>query len=175
MKYGICICGLNGSGKTTLARALADALHYRHMDVEDYYFPDAEQPYANARPQEEAARLLAADVRKNPRFVFSTVNGKAWEAMLQACSLVIYLEAPVTLRMERIRRRAEERFGARVQPGGDLYEQEEAFFAFAEGRRTEPIEAWLQTLACPILRLDGRLPIEENLHRILSDLQSQSK
>ena len=35
---GIIIFGPNGSGKTTLGRELAKALHYKHMDIEDYYF-----------------------------------------------------------------------------------------------------------------------------------------
>ena len=38
MRCGICLCGLNGCGKTTLAKALAETLGFKHLDIENYYF-----------------------------------------------------------------------------------------------------------------------------------------
>ena len=48
--------------------------------------------------------------------------------------LVVYLDVPLDMRMKRIRQRAIDKFGDRVLPGGDMYEQEESFFAYAEKR-----------------------------------------
>ena len=39
MKNIILVCGLNGAGKSTLGKALAEALHYQFIDIEDIYFP----------------------------------------------------------------------------------------------------------------------------------------
>ena len=52
--------------------------------------------------------------------------------------------------------------------GGDMYEQEEKFFAFAEKRTPEKIEDWLKTLSHKVLRLDGTKPIQENVELIKS-------
>ena len=160
MQYGICICGLNGSGKTTLGAALAERLGFKHMDVEDYYFTRADNPYASARTRDEVEVLLLEDIKQNPCFVFSAVNGNMNSEINSCYDLVVYLEVPLELRMKRIRQRAYEKFGDRVLPGGDMYEQEEKFFAFAEKRSPEKIEEWLQTLTCRVIRLDGTKAVE---------------
>ena len=166
MKYGICVCGLNGSGKTTLAHALAEELAFKHMDVEDYYFTSADNPYATARTREEVEDLLLADIRQNPRFVFSAVNGNMTDEINGHYDLIIYLEVPLDIRMKRIRQRAVDKFGDKVLPGGAMYEQEEKFFAYAEKRKPDAIEGWLKTVPCRVIRLDGTQPVQENVRRI---------
>lgn len=167
MQYGICICGLNGSGKTTLGAALAEKLGFKHMDVEDYYFTRTDNPYASARTREEVEELLLEDIKQNPCFVFSAVNGNMNEEINSCYDLVVYLEVPLELRMKRIRQRAYENFGDRVLPGGDMHEQEENFFAFAEKRSPEKIEAWLHTLMCRVVRLDGSKPVKDNIKALI--------
>lgn len=166
MKYGICVCGLNGSGKTTLARALAEDMGCKHMDVEEYYFTSADNPYATARTREKVEELLLADIRRNPRFVFSTVNGNMNAEINGYYDLVVYLEVPLDIRMKRIRQRAADKFGNKILPGGEMYEQEEKFFAYAEKRRPDAIEEWLESLPCRVLRLDGTQPVHENVRKI---------
>ena len=51
--------------------------------------------------------------------------------------------------------------------GGDLYDQEEAFFQTVESRQDDYIENWLQTVKCPIIRVDGTKPIAENVEYII--------
>ena len=140
MPQGIAIVGLNGSGKTTLGRALAERLEYFRIDVEDYYFP-AEGAFDSPRDRAEVERLMLADIEKHGNFVLSAVCAD-FESIEKYYDLIVYLEAPKEERMERIRRRSIDRFGERVLPGGDLYESEEKFFAFAEKRTPEKIEKW---------------------------------
>ena len=83
-------------------------------------------------------------------------------------ALVVYLDVPLDMRMKRIRQRAIDKFGDRVLLGGDMYEQEESFFAYAEKRTPEKIEKWLKTLSCRVIRLDGTKPIQENIELIKS-------
>ncbi len=166
MKYGICVCGLNGSGKTTLASALAEELAFNHMDVEDYYFTSADNPYATARTREEVEELLLTDIRQHPCFVFSAVNGNMTAEINGYYDLIIYLEVPLDIRMKRIRQRAVDKFGDRVLPGGAMYEQEEKFFAYAEKRKPDAIEDWLKTVPCRVLRLDGTQSVQENVRRV---------
>ena len=51
-------------------------------------------------------------------------------------------------------------------PGGDRFQQEEAFFAFTAQREDSEVEAWLATLRCPVVEVDGTLPIQENVERL---------
>ena len=168
MKCGICICGLNGSGKTTLASALAKELKLKHMDIEQYYFTSTDNPYASSRTRAEVEQLLLEDIKQNPRFAFSAVNGNMIPEINANYDLVVYLNVPLDMRMKRIRQRAIDKFGDRVLPGGDMYEQEEKFFAYAEKRTPEKIDNWLETLSCRVIRLDGTKPIQENVEFIKS-------
>ena len=58
-------------------------------------------------------------------------------------------------------------------PGGDLHEQEELFFDFVKSRAEDVVEKWAQSLPCPILRVDGTKPFEENVNFIMSRIQKQ--
>ena len=159
MPHGIAIVGLNGSGKTTLGRALTDALGYFRIDVEDYYFP-AEGAFNEARSRDEVEQLMLEDIEKNGNFVLSSVCADFASIEKYYC-LIVYLEAPKEMRLDRIRKRSIDRFGERVLPGGDLYESEENFFAFAAKRTPEKIENWLPKCTCPVLRIDSTKPVSE--------------
>lgn len=56
--------------------------------------------------------------------------------------------------------------GSEWAPGGDLFQQEEDFFAFTAQREDSEVEAWLATLRCPVVEVDGTLPIQENVERL---------
>ena len=55
--------------------------------------------------------------------------------------------------------------------GGDLYEQEERFFDLVKSRAENTVEKWVQSLNCPIIKIDGTKPIEENIHLIIEQVQ----
>lgn len=164
------MCGLNGSGKTTLAVALAKELNFKHIDIEQYYFTSTDNPYASSRTREEVERLLLEDIKQNPCFVFSAVNGDMTPEINENYALVVYLDAPLDLRMKRIRQRSIDKFGNRVLTGGDMYEQEEKFFSLAEKRSPQKIEEWLKALSCKVIRLDGTKSIQKNVEFIKASL-----
>ena len=150
-----------------MGAALAKELNFKHMDIENYYFTQSDNPYASARTRDEVEVLLLEDIKQNPCFVFSAVNGNMNSEINSCYDLVVYLEVPLELRMKRIRQRAYEKFGDRVLPGGDMYEQEEKFFAFAKKRTPEKIEEWLKTLTCRVIRLDGTKAVEYNVQTLI--------
>lgn len=168
--FGICVCGLNGCGKTTFAGALAEELNFKHMDIEDYYFVPSEIPYSVSRNREEVEQLLLSDMQNNPRFVFSAVDGNIISEISSKYNLVIYFYAPLDVRMERIKKRAFDKFGHRILFGGDMYEQEQNFFKFVSKRDTSSVEAWLETVSCPVIRLNGIQSIEDNVRVIINSL-----
>lgn len=166
MGTGIQICGLNGCGKSTLGRALAGALGYHFIDNEDLYFvrsaPDA--PYANARTREEAAQLLMDAVQAHPDFVYAAVRGNPGQIDYD---YVVVMDVPREVRLRRVRERSLGKFGNRMLPGGDLHEQEEAFFRMAAARQDAEVDQWLAAVSCPIIRVDGTKPIAENVEYIV--------
>lgn len=168
MGTGIILCGLNGAGKSTLGKALADQLHFHYIDNEDLYFPktDPAYLYAAGRDRKEVERLLLEETAVHPDFVFTSVKGDYGGTVRARFQYAVWVEAPRELRLRRVRERSWQKFGDKMLPGGELYEQEEGFFRFVSGRAEDTVEKWLQSFPGPVLRVDGREPAEENAERI---------
>ena len=166
MKSGIVICGLNGCGKSTLAREVAAALGFKRMDVEDYYFLPSAVPYANSRSKAEVARLMLCDMDRHPCFVLASVRADWGKEINGHYALAVALTAGKETRLSRIQQRETDKFGSRVLPGGDMYVQQQRFHKVAAGRTEDIVEESLIALSCPILRLNGESPIEENVQKI---------
>lgn len=172
MVDGIVIYGANGSGKTTLGLELAQALNFKHMDVEAYYFEKADIFYANPRSKDEVIRLMLDDIEKHGSFVFSGVTGDYGEKIVSMYKLAFFLSAPIELRMERIKNRAIDKHGKRALPGGDMYEDRAKFIEFARTRDLSVIDKWANTLTCPIIHLDATKPVNINLNEIIRVYQT---
>ena len=162
---GVIICGMNGSGKSTLGRALAEQLRWRFIDNEDLYFPKADpaQPYAVERTQDEVERLLLEEVRRDDRFVFAAVRGNYGEAVLPYYKAAVLVEVPRDIRLQRVQDRSYARFGARMLPGGELYESEKRFYDLIAARPEDYAVRWLAAVDIPVLRVDGMRPVGENI------------
>lgn len=172
MGTGILICGLNGAGKSTLGKALAEKLHFYFIDNEDLYFPktDPNYMYASPRTREEANKLLFREIKAHENFVFASVKGDYGEEIYPFFQYVILIDVPKDIRMERVKNRSFQKFGNRMLPGGDLHEQEEGFFEFVKSRAENTVKEWVQLLSCPIIRIDGTKPIEENIDFIIKEI-----
>lgn len=169
---GIVVCGLNGSGKSTFANALATQLGWEFVDIEDCFFPkdDPEYLYSNPRSREEATAVLLQRIRESEHFVLASVKADyGWEVE-KLFTLAVWLRTDAQTRAKRVRQRSYNKFGFRMLPGGDLHQVEENFFTFCDNRREDEVEAWLSTLPCPTVQLDGTQPIRENVQLLVSKL-----
>ena len=185
---GIAIMGLNGCGKSTLAHALAQRLDLYEMDVEDYYFPEQQLarraalerrqdpsqsgtlPFSRPRTREEVQERIAADIEGHPRFVICGVTMN-WDArILSAIDVAFILEVPAEERVRRVLQREQLRFGARVMPGGDMYEQQRAFRELIARKSHRLVEESAARMPCRKIRLDGARRIDENVGIILGTL-----
>ena len=173
MGIGIIVCGLNGSGKSTLGKALSEKLGFHFIDNENLYFPktDPNYSYASPRSRDEVERLLMDEVRVHKNFVFATVKGDYGKDIVPLYKYAVLIDVPKEIRVQRVRNRAFQQFGDRMLKGGDLYEQEEAFFNLVNARPEHYVEEWVQSLHCPIIRIDGTKPIEENVIFIMEQIQ----
>lgn len=190
MIRGIAIFGLNGGGKSTLAHALAKHTDYFEMDVEDYYFPEqresrkwalenssvisakyvGELPFSNPRTKGEVQDAILKDINKHPKFILAGVTMNWCEEILSRIDIAFWIQTPLEERLKRIQSREEQRFGERVLTGGDMYTQQMEFRNVVKNRDPKLMEACAEKLPCPIIVLDGTLPVKHNLDVILSSI-----
>jgi adenylate kinase family enzyme len=169
----IHITGASGAGVSTLGRALAHEIGGAWFDVDDYYWVDTDPPFQEKRPISERVRRLAAALAA-PRWVLSGSVGDWGDDLIRCASLVIYLDTATPIRLARLGAREQNRFGARIAPGGDMHSQHLAFLDWAAaydrgdqaGRSRLRHEAWLAGLQIPVLRLDGAQATETLVRRI---------
>lgn len=168
----IVICGLNGVGKSTLGKALAERLQIYFIDIEYLYFPKKDSDYSYASPcsRQEVEKQLLCEMKAHEEVVLASVKGDYGEAVNSLFQYVILIEVPKEIRIQRVKKRSFQKFGSRMLSGGDLYEKEERFFRFVESRAENTVEEWVETLTCPVLRVDGTKPVEENINFIISHM-----
>ena len=174
---GILICGLNGTGKSTLGRLLANRMEYEFIDNEDLFFPKADPSYtfSNPRSKEEVIQLLEEKISRNNRFVFAAVKGNYGDRLIASLDHIVLIEVPKQIRSKRVRDRSYQKFGDRILPGGDLYDTESKWFSLTDNRPDTYVSDWLETVNCPVIRIDGTLPVENNLDYIVSELSDEAK
>lgn len=169
------ICGLNGAGKSTMGKALAEKMRIRFIDIEDLYFPkaDTDYKYASPRTREEVAALLLHEIETHENIIIASVKGDYGEDVCSLFECAILIDVPKDIRLKRVKARSFRKFGSRMLPGGDLYEQEEQFFGFARAREEGEAEAWVSTLRCPVMRVDGTRSVEENINIVMKHLECE--
>ena len=166
---GIHITGASGSGVTTLGGALAARLGAAHLDTDSFYWLPTDPPFHERRPLGDRLEMLQQAFAAADRGWVLSGSLDGWgDVFVPRFLLVLFVYTPHDIRMARILAREEARYGAAVQPGGSMYEQHLEFVAWADGydhggqtgRSLPRHEAWLKTLPCPVLRLDGKLPVD---------------
>jgi adenylate kinase family enzyme len=163
------VTGASGTGATTLGRALAQAYGIPHHDADDFYWVPTDPPYRAKRPIPERVALMRALFLPRAHWVLSGSVDSWGEAVEPLLDAAIFLTAPAGLRALRIAAREAARFGAAaVGPGGWRQAELAAFLDWSAGydagdrpgRSRARHDAWLATLACPVIRLDGALPLD---------------
>jgi adenylate kinase family enzyme len=178
MLHRIHILGASGSGTTTLGRALAEHLQCPHFDTDDYFWVPTDPPFTHKQARSERAQLLMDDITAHDAWVLSGSLCGWGDVAIPLFELVVFLQIPHDIRMERLRQREHQRFGARILPGGDMYESSQAFLAWAasydEGgldiRSRRRHDQWLSTLPCPIICFEGAYTIEEYLAVLMVEI-----
>ncbi len=164
----IHILGASGSGTTTLGAALARHLGIAHVDTDSLYWMPTDPPFTTPRPLPERQALLIDRLPDDADWILSGSALKWGEPVEPLYDLVVFLTLDPKVRMARILKREQERYGARIAPGGDMFAISQAFIAWAaaydtagpEQRSRRAHEAWLAADRWPILRLDSAEPVE---------------
>lgn len=174
----IHIYGASGSGTSTLGRALQDTYAYAHFDSDDYYWLPTNPPFVTPRPRADRVALLQRDVASADN---AAVTGSlcGWgDALMASFTLAVRLVVPTEVRVERLKKREAQRFGSRIEAGGDMYEEHIKFLKWASGYDTGDVltrsialhDAWDKLLPCKKIVLDGTRPVEQLLKEIMRAL-----
>lgn len=181
MKHVIHIFGASGSGTSTLGKALAGSMGLFFMDSDDYYWLPADVPFTAKRSPEDRVRLMQADIDSHSGAVISGSLTGWGDPLMPAFTLAIRLVTDTDTRLERIRQREYARFGERIRADGDMAQAHQAFLQWAAQydtgdesmRSRRHHDLWQEKLACPLLTLDGTLPVEELVRMVRRRLLQQ--
>jgi adenylate kinase family enzyme len=177
----IHITGASGSGTTSLGRALASALTVPHHDTDDYFWQPTTPPYREIRAATERLRLMRELFLPRAQWVLSGSLQGWGDPVISYFDLVVFLYTTKDIRLHRLRAREAARLGDEaVSPGGWHHQETEDFIEWAshydEGdtvsRTLEKHQAWLTTLPCPVIRLDGASPLSELVTHVVATIGS---
>ena len=174
----IHIFGASGSGTSTLGAALAEALHLRHMDTDDYYWLPADVPFTLKRPPAERLERMYADLAESGGAVISGSLCGWGDPLIPAFTHAIRVVTDTETRLRRLHAREVRRFGDRVAPGGDMAAAHQEFLDWAArydtgdaAMRSRALhDQWQQLLPCPVAAIDGSLPAAQMLQEALHSL-----
>lgn len=170
----IHILGASGSGTTTLGKAISEKYGYRQLDTDDFFWLPTDPQYTTKREPGERQRLLSEAISKAERCVISGSLCGWGDMFIPKFQLVILVETPSEIRIERLKQREYKHFGERILPGGDMYEEHMKFLEWAAKYDTAGIEQrsrvlheeWLKKVHCPIITVDGTKSNDEILKKI---------
>ena len=169
MPGGIMIIGPSASGKTTLGKKVAEVLGFPYFDVDDFIWRfDTPELYTVMYSLEVKISRLQNAIAPYEHFVMDGSMSSFHQAFDDSFEMMVFLYVDPDIRVHRANERAIQRFGNRVLEGGDMYESNQEFLRKIRKYETDGSpnlteqKAWMESLSCKKLELDGTEPIEKN-------------
>jgi len=174
----IHLFGASGSGTTTLGEALAARLQILCMDCDSFYWKPTDPPFTEKNPPEQRVAMIRKSIADRDSWVLSGSLCSWGEALWPDFTLAVFLYLDPALRMRRLQLREQQRYGARIHPGGDMHQIHLEFMNWAASydsakaptRSLDLHRQWRQNLACPIIELDSSQPLEILVAGVCSEL-----
>lgn len=174
MKHVIHIYGASGSGTSTLGRYIAAQTGFCWLDSDNFLWEPTDPPFTAKRPAKKRVELLRAQIESHENTVISGSLTGWGDPVMPLFTLAIRLFVPSSVRRERLLQRERERYGDRIDDGGDMRTIHLQFMEWAMQYDTGDVnirsaamhDTWEKRLTCPILMLDGTQPPEKNFEII---------
>ena len=171
MKNVIHIFGASGSGTSTLGKKISSELGYTFMDTDDYYWMPTDPKFTVKRPIDERISLMKRDIDTAENVVISGSLCGWGDVLIPYFTLAVRIVIDTDLRIERIKARERERFGSRIDVGGDMHQQHIEFIEWARSYDTADAtkrskarhDEWERLLPCEVLHIDGAESLEDKL------------
>ena len=175
----IHIFGASGSGVTTLGKNLSQYFQIPFLDADDYYWKETNPPFQEANSIDIRKSLLRKALSGHPNWIISGSLISWGDDVQNEFSCAIYLYVPAQERIKRIKNREQQRFGERIDSGGDMYEGHSKFIEWAKqydegflsGRSKPRHEEWIKSLSCPVIRIEGIFTEVEVLDRAIHQIK----
>ena len=179
MKQVIHIYGASGSGTSTLGKYICEKSGYFFMDTDDYFWEPTNPPYTVKRCLFSRIKLMREDIERHDNVVISGSLVDWGDELIPLFTLAIRVETDTDIRLQRLNRREREKFGSRIDFGGDMYENHLEFIKWAASydhggmdmRSKAKHDDWQKKLICPLLFVDGNMPVSENYEIIQSNFK----
>lgn len=169
-KNVIHIFGASGSGTSTLGKKICCELNYKFMDTDDYFWLPTDPKFTTKRDVKERITMMHEDIEEAENVVISGALTGWGDELISLFTLAVRLNTPTDIRISRLRKREKERFGSRIEPGGDMFENHREFIAWAESYDTGGLnmrskaehDEWQKMLQCRLIQLNGADDLEAN-------------
>lgn len=179
MKQVIHIYGASGSGTSTLGRYISEKSGYFFMDTDDYFWEPTNPPYTVKRCLSSRMKLMREDIQRHDHVIISGSLVDWGDEFIPLFTLAIRVETDTDIRLQRLNRREREKFGSRIDFGGDMYENHLEFIKWAASydhggmdmRSKAKHDDWQKKLICPLLFVDGNMLVSENYEIIQSNFK----
>lgn len=176
----IHLTGAAGAGVTTLGQALAETFSIPHHDTDDYYWLPTDPPFREKRSIPDRLRLMEEMFLPRPTWVLSGALESWGNGLADRFDLVVFVRTETSLRLRRLRRREALRHGLGEERGTwKIPRGAEAFLRWAAEYDTGGLSLrslqrhliWLDQLHCPVITVNGALPVEASVAEVKDALQ----
>lgn len=169
----LLISGGPGSGCTTTAKALGERLGVPVVDSDAYFHKPTDPPFQVQYALEERRALLKPVLDPEGNWILSG-SVATWGLHSLAATHGVFLKIPKEVRLQRLLARQRDQFGTRIEPGGDMQEEHEAFLEWAAGyearegagRNLATDRAFLATQCVRFVEVERDATVEEIVARL---------
>lgn len=128
----VLISGGPGAGCTSTAKLIGAELGLPVFDSDAFLHKPTDPPFQEQYAPDERRQLIAAALDANSDWILSG-SIATWGVDLPTIHFGVFLDPPKDERLGRLDLRERERFGSRIDLGGDLHTENKDFMEWASG------------------------------------------
>ena len=174
----IHIMGASCAGSTTLGKALAAQLNFPYFDSDYYFWEQTNPPFTVKRDRDERIAMLKNAVEPHDNYIIGGSLVSWGDEWLSAFDLVVFLYLPPEIRLQRLKDREFERYGAVIYNDAERAKAYQIFIDWAvaydtnaiSGRTLQVHEDWLTKVNCPLLQIRGDTTVQQRMELIITQL-----
>lgn len=182
MAQFIYVTGAPGAGKTTIGKAISDHYGLMYLNAESYEWEITDPPYQVKTSIYDRTNKLKFDLNRYPTWLLDGSIRYWGDGFTYLFDLVILVVTKPTIRVERLRKRERQKFGAALSPSGAMYKTHANFIEKAisyDGGGTEERSLsrdleWYEALQCTKIIVNGELSVGHNMVQINELIENKS-
>jgi adenylate kinase family enzyme len=173
--FKLLITGGPGAGASTTGERLSTVLEIPWIDSDDYFHKPTNPPFQVQYSREERSHLIHKEFDRFDSWILSG-SISAWDIHDVEFTHAVLLGIGPELRLKRLKAREHERFGVRIEAGGDMHEDHMEFMKWAasyesgelEGRSLSREKAFMAKHCTHILLIEEQHSLDELEKMIVS-------